>query len=578
MQQTLEVSFQQAMSAFQEQNWPQAESLLKSLLTQWPDCIEACYQLAELYQLQQRWEQALFYYEQVLTQNDQIQEVWLNLGRIAAQQNQTQLAQQYWTQALAVNPDYSEAHFHLGLVQVKQAGMAEAVSHLIEALKQSPELAQDFLELAQEYAQQGQCLESLALAEALLIQETPEREQALLLKIALLHDLGHDQTALSLANLSAELATYLRLYVSQQTGPDAEQQAQWSERLAQVERLQQEQWPERSWPYLPRLRSWYLFGLSTPQLPLQPQKRRPQAATQHLIWLVDYRSISWLDWALLHFGALPAHWRITLVLRFASLQRELSAQTKAQVLILPPEPEAAQQVLSALQATVILWSDPDLDPLQYWLSRCNLAELQLSWAGRSFDFEPQQSSVKGHLQQWPLYPLPTLATAQLAPNERNDLQLDLPLLLCPLPALGLLAAEREQLKHLATNYQLLFFANPPERPLLTGLLQDWSPNAGQLPISKIWRQPQELEPWFQQAQALYLPQKSAELYALLAYHYGVACCSLESRALPWGQTYSAEHLGDLPAVNLSANLWLNSLPATRWAVELQAVLNQRRNP
>lgn len=578
MQQTLEDAFQNAMLAFQEQNWPQAELLLKSLIVQWPDCIEACYQLGELYQMQQRWDQALLHYEQVLAHNDQIQEVWLNLGRIAIQQNQPQLAQQYWTRALGLNPNYSEAHFHLGLLAVKQAEMAQAVGHFMQTLKQSPELSTDFLSLVQEYAQQGQTLESLALAESLVIQETPERVPALLLKIALLHDLGQDNTALSLADLSAEIAQYLAIYVSQATGPDTLQRAQWSERLAG---LNLEQWPQQSLPYLPRLRSWYLFDLPAPELPAQSEARHfpAQAQTQHLIWVVDQRSICWLDWAMQHFRALPPQWQITLVLRFAALQTELPAHLAAQALVLPPEPQAARQQLKALQADLILWSDPDLDPLQHWLSRSDLADLQLAWAGRSLSFETEQPGVDGHLQQWPLYPLPASDFASDS-AERSALPLsDLPLLLCPVPAWGLLPEERAQLKQLSQVYQLLLIANPPERVLLQGLLQAWAnrPELGQVPISKIWRQSKELQPWFEQARALYLPHKSAALYALVARHYGLPCCSLNPEQLPWATTYPADQLADLPVLSLPADLWLNTLPATRWAVELQAALYQRRN-
>ncbi len=583
MQQTLEDLFQQAILAFQAADWPQAESLFKELTEQWPDCIEAWFQLGELYQLQQRWDQALFYYEQVLARNDQIQEVWLNLGRIAIQQNQPPVAQQYWQRALAVNPDYSEAHFHLGLLLVKQGEMAQAVGHLMQTLKNSPELAQDFLALIQEYAQQGQSLESLALADALVIQGCPESELAQWLKIPLLQDLGADATAFSLAELTDALAQWLTLYLPMQTAPTPEQEAQWPERLSC---LNLTQLSEQYGPYLPRLRSWFLFGLPAPERPSPINAAKNRSALpgpiRQLVWLVDSRSSCWQDWALQHFRALPSTWQITVVLRFASLQSHLLPDYQGAVQVLPSDPEAARQLLADLQPDVILWGDPDLDPLQHWLSKHDLADLQLAWSGRSLGFEAE-SSIQGHLPQWPLYPLPSGVSAESKPMPLSER----PLLICPLPAMGLLPVEKIQLELLAESYQLLVLANPSERPLLQQLQQAFAdrPNQAdqpdrqeQAPIFKIWQQSKELIPWFEQARALYLPQKSAELYALLARHYGLACCRLQAAPLPWGPTYAANQIDDLPVLEFQPEDWLKALPATRWAVELQAALYQRRNP
>jgi len=387
---------------------------------------------------------------------------------------------------------------------------------------------------------------------------------------------------LSLAEMSDRLAQWLSLYVSAQAGPTADQVADWSARL---ESLALSAWPETSWPYLPRLRSWYLHGLPAPVAPVteKPVTEKPVLVTppapapvRHLIWLLDQRSICWQDWALQHFRALPGQWQITLVCRFAALQAELSPHFQVPVYTLPPEPEAARQFLATLQADLILWSDPELDPLQHWLSRSELADLNLSWSGRSLGFDAGHSSIAGHLPQWPLYPLPGATAVGAAPTAMP--LSDRPLLICPIPAMGLLPAELDQLQSLSESYQLLFFANAPERVLLQKYAQLWTDLPSPAPLTKVWRQPQELSAWYQQARAMYLPQQAAELYALLARHYGLACCGLNPVTLPWGQSVSADQLDTLDTLGVASENWLHALPATRWAVELQSALHQRRNP
>lgn len=569
------------MQAFASHNWEQAQALFQALTQTWPDCIEAWYQRGEIYQLQGQWSEAVSMYEQVLSHNPAIQEVWLNLGRIAVQQGQAELAHRYWQQALEINPAYEEAHYHLAMLACQSGQMAEASQHLLSILGQTPAKATAFLSLAQELLLRGELLESLALSSALQAhaQQTQENlllaYQALGLHIQALAMLGQTQQAAAV--LAAQHADsepphwwlpFCELYLPFLNSPQTEPTPLPQQVLQGL--------PADLQPVLPRLPQWIQQQQSEAVHAAWgwPQKKAlswPRQSRSRLLVLLDSHSLGWWPFYQQQLQALSSKaWEIMLCLRYPA-QQALLSDSKWPVQVLPDNPAECLQWLQQQRAEVLLYSNPELDPLQYWLSTQQPAPLQLAWSALSpradVEIKPQ-AALEGALPLWPQQ-----VPSEAAPSEPVSKWL------YPVTALSDPAADLAELQTLAADGQLCLFAQQTE---LSRLRQLWL----QLPTPcevVVWRNLQELLQLFKRPLALWLPAHAAATpYALLALSQGMPLWTQGPWPLPAELTLPAApaERPDLKALQPQDpwlyQRWYTQLPATQWAVELLALLNQRR--
>ena len=208
LQAELEAQFHHAMQAYVSGQLAQAAEQFAQITQQWPTCVEAWFQRAEIAEQQRNFSDAITYYEKVLEQQPDIQEAWFRLGAIAAQQQAVALAIQYWEQCLSINPDYTEAHLHLGLLYARQEAperQIAATAHFSRACTLSPDpLA--LLSLARTLLWQNQHRVVAPLLDAVLqyLKEQSPNPQlhtpwiyALSLSLQLAHEQGEDKLALT---------------------------------------------------------------------------------------------------------------------------------------------------------------------------------------------------------------------------------------------------------------------------------------------------------------------------------------------------------------------------------------------
>ncbi len=269
LQAELEHQFHHAMQAYVSGQLEQAAEQFSQITQQWPTCVEAWFQRAEIAEQQHNFTDAISYYEQVLERQPDIQEAWFRLGTIAAQQQAETLAIKYWQQALSINSDYAEAHLHLGLLYAQQEApdaQAAATAHFARACTLSTDLLA-LLSLARTLLWQNQHRVVAPLLNTVLQhlsaqpQELTQREQwidAIALGLQLAHEQRDDDRALALLNTSgppSELSQALKpLYLSLEASPEVQQSFK--------EHLQQQPPIEGlSLAQAPRLLAWQKYGL-----------------------------------------------------------------------------------------------------------------------------------------------------------------------------------------------------------------------------------------------------------------------------------------------------------------------------
>ena len=349
LQAELEAQFHHAMQAYVSGQLAQAAEQFAQITQQWPTCVEAWFQRAEIAEQQRNFSDAITYYEKVLEQQPDIQEAWFRLGAIAAQQQAVALAIQYWEQCLSINPDYTEAHLHLGLLYARQEAperQIAATAHFSRACTLSPDpLA--LLSLARTLLWQNQHRVVAPLLDAVLqyLKEQSPNPQlhtpwiyALSLSLQLAHEQGEDKLALTLLEQSRvprELSQALQaLYLAL----DAAHERQQSFR----EQLQQMQPVEGlNLAQAPRLLAWqkyglqsmvntYLLGASRPPLaPTAPPRSVRQHPVLTLVCVMHESALPLWPIYLQHLRSLPTRtWQIHVVLchGLAVPMEELKAQ------------------------------------------------------------------------------------------------------------------------------------------------------------------------------------------------------------------------------------------------------------
>lgn len=570
MTESLEQAFAAAMQAVEQGRLPQAAQMLRDITKNWPDCKEAWYQRAELSQRQGRLTEAVDLYGRVLELDPNIQEVYLNLGLMAARQQQAELAVTYWRQALSINPDYHEARLHLGLLLARMGQAEQALNELVESLKRAPDTAPLLLIQAREQLQRGMYPECSLLCQALRQGSDIELARVLLIELQALHELGLDTEARELlaelpSGLEQPWAEPLRsLYVSAHyADPDAFKAAQAELDQALAHDPGTVNLPVGLLADLPRLRGWRLLeraeavdawlgrvygqtaaGAFGP-VRLQPGERH------RLVWLLDNNTLPWQEACWRQLAALTSRsWQLHLLLRQESMAWLLNApelRSLVQISVLPPELDAAANVIRQLKPHLLLFGDVAGDSLQFWLSRQRLAHLQVAWSSRAQDFRLLEQGCLD--AEAPLY-LMDFDASQTEPADT---------LIFGLPAEGWRPEDLTWLSGFdPARLQLL--ATPDGLGALQQLIRALEGEQSETQVKAgLWRSPQELAVYFEHAAALLQPSQGGELYTQAAAAVGLPRIAAGS-PLP-------ESLGRQP--DAAWQNWRNHLPATGWAVSLQ---------
>ncbi|MGV3524848.1 MAG: tetratricopeptide repeat protein [Candidatus Sericytochromatia bacterium] len=560
----LDTAFQQAMQAFHEGHWQEAETALTRLSERWPDCKEVWYQRAELCQRQERLNEAVDCYGRVLELDPRVQEVYLQLGRIAAAQAHPDLALGYWEQALAINPAYHDARLNLALLLAQLGEAPQSQAAFAEVLRQAPELAAELLNTAREHLQRGQALETLALCAALAeVEPSPCLHLLAAWACQLCGDEGGAQHFL--ATLPESWGPAIAgLYVPAQLS-EAERPL-WRERV-QTHLQTSAVLPAEILGDLPRWPGWHDLDLQAEidrwlcaavSLPPRQSTAATARSVQRLIWVLDADVLPWLPWYDAQLSALPRrHWEIWLALRSPRLAPLLHLSRRCHLFQLEPELLDAQAQIQALQPDVLLLSHPQRDSLQFWLQHTPLAPVQGSWSAWQAAAELPDTPAGN----WPLWPLtPVVAEAETPDSASAPV-------LFPVSAQGwtpgdllrllrlleqgpvCLCAELTRLPQLQTLQQQLLAQNPAATPHLE---------------LRLWLDLAELDRLLLQARGLLLPERGAAPYVLAARRVGLSGLSEvppsfdhwpSPDATPWRR-------------------WHNTLPATAWPVQLQHLLTQ----
>lgn len=577
MDTALQTRFSQAVIAFQQGSWQQAERTLLEITQSWPDCKEAWYQLGELYQQQGQWQSAIEMYSRVLELDPEIQEVYFNLGVLASQNQELEMAKSYWQQALQINPAYYQVHLMLVLLLLRLQQHPQAISQLSGLLAQDPQSTGFVFFQARELLERGQYLECSVFCQALRQSERLEKLFVILIEIQALHELGLNLEAQQIIKeLPQPWQGFLQSLYVPADYPSSEAletaQAQLDQLLMRPANLSLS--PEIL-QQLPRLRGWELLNrraqvdawlVSAAQLPpVKPLKVSGQR--QKLVCVLDLASLPWQGLFWRYLAALPARsWEVHIRLPQEAAQLLLNPpalRSLASISALPAGLEQAAQELQDLEAGLILYSAPAQDNLQFWLSRLRLAPLQLAWVinGSQLGFDAG-SQLDGLAPHWFQPGLPALKT----PGEA---------LLYAMPGQGWSPADLSRLLLLGRHTPLLLIGTIYDLRRLEALHRE----LGQAQLLQvelgIWQNWQDLAALFARA-SCFLTASGAELYTQAAASCGLHRFSFE-------QSLSAQELqqalAEVQALELEGPdpLWLQrdqELPATRWAVSLQDQLSK----
>lgn len=555
----LDQSFRHAMAAFQSGQWRLATQSFRAITERWPECKEAWFQLGLVYQRQGAWLAAVDMFEQVLERDSEVQEVYFNLGMISLNQGKPTLAATYWLKSLAINPDYYEASYQLALLYAQSGKEQDAVTILSDLLAQNAELKMVLLSMLREQLQRGQTLEAEAIFKALDSNTSWHGPERALLNIQI--QLIHESQAKLEACFDAPDLDWVQplkeLYCHKQA----------PQKIAVL--------PHQYLADLPRDSAWYrgdiasinAWLLNSAQWPVQKyqavsrQKKRPT-----LLLILDAQGLLWQEWYRLHLKALPAHWDIHILLRHNFLQGLLQTDTLSdlgQVSLLSEELPIALKNLQEASADIILFSNPELDPLQFWLAQTRLAPLQLAWSAvmPESDFSPtSQAALDGSLPLWPLSPL----TVQTPATDSNSY-------LVLLDSMGLSATETAQLRNIKEYASLTLACSMLDLAKTRQINQDLG-----LPL-QVWRNLSDLDRLLSEAKALVLPQeKPNPLYLGAATRKGLPFLSpnptglFPAHLLSESFNFKAPDFEVAPEIQARWQRWLDNLPATRWAVNLQA--------
>lgn len=566
-EQELQTQFQQALQTLAQGNWPLAETQLREITERWPTCIEAWFQRGELCQRQGQLVAALDMYARVLELNPNVQEVYFSLGQIASQQQEHSQALGYWQRALEINPDYHEVRLHLILLLARLGQPPEALAQALELLGRVPASAPLLLDQARDLLARGQLLETSAICQALR-QTSYEVGHVLLLELRLLHELGLDAQAEVLLSETptgdaadkAWRAALRELYVPAHYADDQALDAareKLDRFLAQAPDAALKTLPAAQLRDLPRLRGWHLLERAAAvdtwlQAALPPAETSLVSLSQpgerrRLVWLLDAASLPWQSLYWQHLAALSRReWDIVVLLQQDSLRlliEQATVPALTGISTLPGELDAARSTLANLAPQVLLYSNPEGDGLQFWLSRQHLAPLQLAWPahGTHTNFTPASRRLDAVA---PLLPVPgTPRSSQRGPDAPQ---------LYLLPAQGWSPAELAALSKL-------------EGPVLVGCPPDGLGAQHQL-LSRlpenvrgvVWRSQNELQALLERVSALLLPCIGDPAATALA-----VATDLPLHTLVDGAWQPAE----APAPT-------DPLPHTSWAVEVRHRLTQ----
>jgi len=125
---------QAADALYSQENFTEAEELLRKLIKRYPKYAVAHYKLGNVLFRQEKAEEAIAAYQQAIEHNSRYALAYNALGMVRARQGRWQEAITEYQKALEINPEYGEALTHLGQALWQQGRRDEALASLEKAL------------------------------------------------------------------------------------------------------------------------------------------------------------------------------------------------------------------------------------------------------------------------------------------------------------------------------------------------------------------------------------------------------------------------------------------------------------
>lgn len=125
---------QAADALYSQEQFTEAEELLRKLIKRYPKYAVAHYKLGNVLFRQEKAEEAIAAYQQAIEHNSRYALAYNALGMVRARQGRWQEAISEYQKALEINPEYGEALTHLGQALWQQGRRDEALVSLEKAL------------------------------------------------------------------------------------------------------------------------------------------------------------------------------------------------------------------------------------------------------------------------------------------------------------------------------------------------------------------------------------------------------------------------------------------------------------
>lgn len=119
---------------YSQENFTEAEEVLRKLIKRYPKYAVAHYKLGNVLFRQEKAEEAIAAYQQAIEINSRYALAYNAVGMVLARQGRWQEAIAEYQKALKINPEYGEALTHLGQALWQQGRRDEAIASLEKAL------------------------------------------------------------------------------------------------------------------------------------------------------------------------------------------------------------------------------------------------------------------------------------------------------------------------------------------------------------------------------------------------------------------------------------------------------------
>lgn len=181
--------FSQALEAIQQENYPLAHQLLKSIVSNNPNAVTAKFYLAQTAQQMEQWEDAARLYHEILDQHPDHPQAQLGLGICSYYIEDYKNARINLKQVVAGQPQNATAYYYLGLIEGKTGNKQLAIKHLNTSKSIDPKYTQIALAaMVEEYPQHSSNGQELATISHPLIDEWKPRNLEVNLWVGMEYD------------------------------------------------------------------------------------------------------------------------------------------------------------------------------------------------------------------------------------------------------------------------------------------------------------------------------------------------------------------------------------------------------